>query len=98
LIHEGGFRIERTVDAIRCFDPFGDEVPISAERRFRGNVSALFEADAALGISIDSQTTVPEWYGERPDYDHILWVLGTGSSPESRPTRRDDRTCLQTSA
>jgi len=36
-----------------------------------------------LGIEIDPDTTVPDWYGERPDYDHIPWVMN------SQPTDAD---------
>lgn len=76
LIHEGGFCVERTlVGVMNFFDPSGARVPDTAEKRFRGNVGALFDAVAANGIEIDADTTVPEWYGERPDYDHILWVM-----------------------
>ncbi len=76
LIHEGGFSVERSASgAIGFRDRNGQNIPASAETRFRGNVRTLFAADAARGIDIDSDTTTPNWYGEHPDYDHILWVM-----------------------
>ncbi len=78
LIHEGGFSITRSDGAtpvLRFCDPHGKPVPSTAEIRFRGNVESLFQTHAERGIDIDPDTTVPEWFGERPDYDHILWLL-----------------------
>ena len=76
LIHEGAFTVERTVrGAFLFYDPRGFVVPATAERRSRGNVQSLFDANVELGIEIDPQTTIPDWYGERPDYDHIVWVM-----------------------
>jgi hypothetical protein len=90
LLHEGGFTVARTHGAIapcrpaginragaelRFRDPHGVPVLSTGETRLRGNVRSLFESAAERGIEIDAQTTVPQWYGERPDYDHIAWVL-----------------------
>jgi hypothetical protein len=76
LIHEGGFTVERTDRGITFNDPQGICVPVTAERRFCGNVVSLFDAQSGLGI--DARTTTPAWYGERVDYDHVLWVMRRG--------------------
>ncbi len=73
LIHEGGFAVQRTGSSFLFTDPRGNVVPITAEKRSRGNVVSLFDAD--IDLDIDEQTTVPDWYGDRPDYDHIVWVM-----------------------
>jgi len=67
--------IDRARPALRFRDPHGRPVSTTAETRFRGNVASLFANHVERGIAIGPDTTVPEWYGERPDYDHILWVL-----------------------
>ncbi len=84
LVHEGGFSVQRTAaGAFNFYDPSGLLVPTTAERRCRGNVSSLFEANEA---DIDARTTVPDWHGEHPDYDHILWVMS--QNQETEPTAR----------
>ena len=75
LLHEGGYSIETSDATIVFRDRLGIVIPETAERRFRGNVSALFDAHERSGIVIDPDTTTPEWYGERPDYPHILSLL-----------------------
>lgn len=45
----------------------------SIPRQSRGNVSSLFRAQ--IDLDIDEHTTVPDWFGDRPDYDHIVWVM-----------------------
>jgi hypothetical protein len=72
LIHEGGYRVKRMIDgAFVFYDPRGLVVPITGEKRFRGNVHALFATD----VAIDAKTTTPNWDGNSPDYDHVLWVM-----------------------
>jgi Domain of unknown function (DUF222)/HNH endonuclease len=82
LIHEGGFRVERADHgAITFYDAGGVRVPVTAETRFRGNVVALHDAHADLGI--DAHTTAPAWYGEPVDYDHVLWVMVQKRKPNA---------------
>jgi len=52
--------------------PLGDTVPTTGETRFRGNVQALFDS---ADVTIDANTTTPNWDGDHPDYDHVLWVM-----------------------
>jgi hypothetical protein len=85
LIHEGGFAVERIGNSFQFTDPRGNEVLASAEKRSRGNVYSLFDANVDLDINAD--TTVPAWYGDRPDYDHILWVMATPVHLTESPTR-----------
>jgi len=73
LIHEGGFGVQRNAHSFLFTDPHGIEVPATAEKRSRGNVRYLVEAN--VDLAIDADTTIPDWYGDRPDYDHILWVM-----------------------
>ena len=81
LIHEGGFRVERVRHSFLFTDPHGIEVPATAEKRSRGNVVSLF--DAHIDLDIDADTTIPDWYGEHPDYDHVLWVMQSDRIPTS---------------
>jgi hypothetical protein len=54
LIPEGRYSFERTeLGSFEFRDPRGIVVPISGERRFRGNVHALFATD----VAIDAGTT-----------------------------------------
>jgi hypothetical protein len=29
----------------------------------------------ATDVAIDANTSVPNWDGDDPDYDHVLWVM-----------------------
>jgi hypothetical protein len=71
LLHEGGYRIERSVAGLRFFDPTGQPIPVMAEGRFRGNVSDLMAPHTDLGLD----HTPPQMHGERPDYPYILSVI-----------------------
>jgi hypothetical protein len=54
--------------------PDGEIIPAGPDTRFRGNVVALTDQNKELGLNITSNTSVPEWYGEK--MDHSLAVLG----------------------
>ena len=72
LIHEGGYTVTRTeMGSFEFINPRGVVVPLTGETRLRGNVHVLFDTD----IAIDANTTVPDWDGDDPDYDHVLWVM-----------------------
>jgi hypothetical protein len=59
LLHEEGFRLHRAMDGGIDFTlPDGEIIPANEE----------------LGLNITSNTSVPEWYGEK--MDHSLAVLG----------------------
>jgi hypothetical protein len=68
LVHEEGFGLQRTMDGAICFtDPSGNELPDCGEKRYRGNVFALFSTHEQAGIHITPETTQSEWLGERMD-------------------------------
>jgi hypothetical protein len=73
LLHEGGYRIERCDDELRFLDARGTPIPITAEKRSRGNVVDLVAPHAGFGI--DHTTTTPDMHWERPDYPYILSVI-----------------------
>ena len=73
LIHEGGYTVKRTaVGSFEFCNPRGVVVPVTGETRFRGNVCTLFASNT---VTIDADTAVPDWDGDDPDYDHVLWVM-----------------------
>jgi hypothetical protein len=75
LLHEEGFSIDRSADGnINFNSPDGTTIPPGPDTRFRGNVLALTDQNRELGLNITSNTSVPEWYGEK--MDHSLAVLG----------------------
>jgi hypothetical protein len=79
LLHEGGCRIERCDDELRFLDARGTPIPITAEKRSRGNVVELMAAHHDLGI--DHKTTTPDMGWERPDYSYILSVIRPYQEP-----------------
>ena len=84
LHHEGGYRIERVEGEFRFVDRFGREIPSTGERRFRGNVFALIDADVADGVEVDSATTTPVDYRDRIDYRHVQSVIRPLPSPNHK--------------
>ena len=75
LLHEEGFGINRNTDGDITFNlPDGTIIPLGPDGRFSGNVVALTAQNEELGLNITSNTSVPEWYGEK--MDHSLAVLG----------------------
>jgi hypothetical protein len=58
---------------LRFLDARGTPIPITAEKRSRGNVVDLVAPHAGLGI--DHTTTTPDMHWERPDYPYILSVI-----------------------
>jgi hypothetical protein len=73
LQHEGGYRIERCEAELRFLDAASQPIPITSEKRSRGNVSDLMAPHAGLGI--DHRTTTPDMGWEKPDYPYILSVI-----------------------
>jgi hypothetical protein len=81
LLHEGGFRVERTDDGIFvCRQPDGRALIDRRQpgRRFRG--SALSAFNRRRGIHVRPDTIVTRWLGETMDYsmamDALLWARG----------------------
>ena len=87
IVHEHGYRIERTADgALRFFRHDGSAVP-TVDARPPGAVDglqALREASAARAIAIDAETAFPRWDGTPVDYslavDSLLAVEQPGAT------------------
>jgi len=68
LVHEGGFTIGKTATgSINFSDPAGRIIPTDPDRRFSGNVLALFTDHEQSGINITPKTQIPNWLGEKMD-------------------------------
>ena len=82
FVHEGGFSVEMT-DAGPLFrDPDGRVVTEVFERpRLERPVEELKWRIFANGIEIDPEAQIPDWDGSRPDYDHVVHVLGAHGGP-----------------
>ncbi len=77
LLHEGGFSASRQGDKLCFADPAGRPIPAvppTPELPDAGAV-VLSEQHARRGIRIDDQTSIPDWRGERADYDYMVAVL-----------------------
>lgn len=75
LVHEGGFAVRAGRDGQFTFtDPGGKTLHASAEKRSRGNVYSLFDANHQQGLDITPKTAIPRWCGEKMDNE--LAVLG----------------------
>ena len=74
LVHEGGFGVHTDSDQnIRFTTLVGTIIPENgAEERSRGNVFALTAQNQQSGIEIMSETTIPNWRGERMDDDLVV--------------------------
>lgn len=84
LVHEGGFDVQRLDDgAYRFLDPDGRAIPSAPTSMTDGAppvdgrtaADRLRDAHAASGLSIDADTVVPGWCGERMDYGLGVQVL-----------------------
>jgi hypothetical protein len=65
LVHEGGYRIERRRRGELCFRrPDGRTVP-AVPTRARGATKDLLRRNRAQALQIDSETAVPNWWGDR---------------------------------
>ena len=89
LVHEEGFTVERAGGRITFRTPDGRRVEDAPVRAIQSHdpVLALIEANLALGIT--RRTTVPEWCGEKPDYNWItdaLWRRDAGYLPVTEST------------
>jgi len=88
-VHEYGFRLEAEgARGFRFFRPDGREVtpagatpPLPAEP-----VEALRAQHRADGLAIDAWTSLPDWDGQAPDYDHAVFCL-LGEGTEGRRQR-----------
>jgi hypothetical protein len=68
LVHEGGFGIAKSLTGEICFThPDGHTLPAGPDRRFSGNVAALFTEHEESGIHITPKTQIPNWLGEKMD-------------------------------
>ena len=67
LVHEGGFGVHSSNNAISFTNPDGKTIPTGPGTRFRGNVFALTAQNTRSGVRITPQTPIPRWHGERMD-------------------------------
>ena len=87
LVHEEGFTVGRDTAGQLVFrTPDGQRVEDAPKYRVLAAdpVFALVEANLALGIG--PRTIVPEWFGEKPDYNWItdaLWRRDARAQPAS---------------
>ena len=77
LVHEDGFRVEREPRGAFVFrTPEGRRIEDAPRIRVLGADPVLALVEAQRGLGIGPRTSIPEWFGERPDYDWItdsLW-------------------------
>ncbi len=74
-VHEGGFQVEWGEDGeLRFRWPGGEVLPRSPRLPDLGDdpVEGLRVRDRAEGIEIDPETCLPEWRGERLDWDMVF--------------------------
>ena len=67
LVHEGGYNLKLEAEEPIFTAPNGKRIPAGPDKRFSGNVFALYTAHQREQITIDAGTLVPLWYGERMD-------------------------------
>ncbi|MDT8322171.1 MAG: DUF222 domain-containing protein [Xanthomonadales bacterium] len=76
LVHEGGFGVHRAPgNEIRFSYPGGDSLPVTADGRYRGNVTRIKVQNREKGLDIGAKTLPPRWRGEVMDYDHAQFLL-----------------------
>jgi hypothetical protein len=76
LVHEEGFRVERNADGCLAFHaPDGRRVDDAPARCMLVHDPVLALIDANLALGIGPRTCIPEWMGEKPDYDWITDAL-----------------------
>jgi len=66
-VHESGYSVRMTSNGPTFTDPIGRTIEPAAETRFRGNVFVLKRQHRAIGLTIDAETTLSPWQGERMD-------------------------------
>jgi hypothetical protein len=77
-VHEEGFEVKRQPDGTLVFyRPNGWLVPDVPERPSVPDdpMEVIRESNAAHGLTIDSRTITPEWFGERLDVGYAIDVL-----------------------
>ncbi|MDD9945407.1 MAG: DUF222 domain-containing protein [Myxococcales bacterium] len=69
LVHEGGFSVTRDHERIRFHTPDGGQLPPAPQHRAPEGIGAseLERTHQQLGLSIDAQTAVTRWNGDRMD-------------------------------
>jgi hypothetical protein len=72
LIHDHGYRIQRSTGRWEFLRPNGTAIPAQTTPLI-GNTEDLIEMNARLRI--DRTTLTPDWYGERLDPEPILDAL-----------------------
>ena len=79
LVHEGGWNLRFDSDGdVIVSNPNGNVLPRVRPRRPRSDRS-IEHRNHTAGISIGPETTIPRWYGDPLDLDHIatsLWCIG----------------------
>ena len=76
LVHEGGYGVHRQADAHIYFtDLQGQQLPLSGDTRFRGNVFALTAQNDKSGLKITAQSGECRWGGEQMDDDLAILCM-----------------------
>jgi hypothetical protein len=75
LVHEEGFTVEHTPNGLAFRAPDGRRVQDVPPPRLFQHDPVLALTTAHEGRGITARTTIPEWMGERPDYDWITDAL-----------------------
>lgn len=66
-VHEYGYHIELDGDDITFFRQ--DGTAIAAPEPLTSHPGAVVELNNRLGVAVGHETSVPEWYGDKWDYD-----------------------------
>ena len=89
LVHEEGFTVGRAQDGHLVFrTPEGRVIDNTTVYRVRAADPVLVLVDANLSLRINRRTIVPEWFGEKADYDWItdsLWRRDHAQGMTERP-------------
>lgn len=77
LVHDGGFAVRRLNEQFVFYTPAGATLPMTGERRFRGNVTELKSRHRREGLLIHARTAECKWTGEVMDMDLAVPALLT---------------------
>ena len=67
LVHDGGFTVRRQNEQFVFYTPAGALLPVTAEKRSRGNVTELKSRHRREGLLIHAKTGECQWTGEVMD-------------------------------
>jgi len=76
LVHEAGYGVRVAADKAISFSlPDGKIIPHGPDTRSRGNAVALRRGNLKNGLKITSQTSIPQWYGDKMDHEMAVDML-----------------------